>query len=187
MSDLDDLLPKIVGGDARAFGVWVSQAEEPLRRSLRSFASSVDTEAVLQESLLRVWQLAPKVQTDGKGNSLLRFALRVARNCAIDEARRNRRQIPQDPLDGSDLVVVEPSLPDPLLRRVIEDCREKLPNKPSLAFTLRLETQGGTPDRVLAARADMALNTFLKNVGRARKLLIDCLKRSGVEWKEAAL
>ena len=55
-TDLDIHLTAIAAGDATAFAAWLAGAELPLRRRLRPFASSVDTEAVLQEALLRVWQ-----------------------------------------------------------------------------------------------------------------------------------
>ena len=37
------------------------------------------------------------------------------------------------------------------------------------------------PDRSLAERVGMKLNTFLQNVTRARRLLADCLRRRGVD------
>ena len=70
MADLDHLLPGIVAGDADAFGRWVAGAELQVRDSLRPFAASVDAEAVLQESLLRVWQTAPDFKPDGRPNAL---------------------------------------------------------------------------------------------------------------------
>lgn len=183
MIDLDAELPAIARGDAAAFGRWMRSAEEPLRRSLRSFAPVVDTEAVLQEALLRVWQVAPRVEAD-RPNALLRLALRVARNTAIDEARRARVA----PVDDAALeraatealAQVEPVEPDPHLRALIEQCRDKLPPAPRQAFDARLEARGGLADRDLARKLRMQLNTFLKNVGRARALLLECLGRAGV-------
>ena len=92
MSDLDVHLQAVVNGDKAVFGRWVAGAEATLRGSLRSFAASVDVEAVLQETLLRIWQVAGRVQPDGKSNGLLRFALRAGRNLALSEARR--RSVP---------------------------------------------------------------------------------------------
>ena len=94
MSDLDVHLSAIQTGDAAAFGRWVAGAEVRLRLSLRRFATGCDTEAVLQETLLRVWQVAPRVEPDGSPNALLRFAIRVGRNTAISEIRRLGRQPP---------------------------------------------------------------------------------------------
>ena len=175
-SDLDIHLPGIVAGDARAFAAWLAGAELPIRRSLRRFASQVDVEAVLQESLLRVWQVAPRVRTDSRPNALLRFALRVARNHAIDVARRNRSQ----PLETAPVVESATCAPpDPLLVRALTRCREKLRGPPAAALGARLE--GGGSDAVLAERVGMSRNTFLKNVGRARKLLLACLSARGIE------
>ena len=56
-------------GDAQAFGRFLAGAEQRLRRALASFAARVDTEAVLQESLLRLWQIAPRFVADGRPNS----------------------------------------------------------------------------------------------------------------------
>jgi RNA polymerase sigma-70 factor (ECF subfamily) len=178
--DLDQHLPGIVLGDDQAFAAWLAGAEPAVRGSLRSFAAAVDTEAVLQEALLRVWQVAPRVRPDGRPNSLLRMAVRIARNVAIDEVRRGRA----DPIDPAVLERVEiggdPVPADPLLRRLVERCRAKLPEQPAKALTARLEALGGLSDRDLAAGLEMTVNTFLKNVGRARALLLECLARSGV-------
>lgn len=183
--DLDVHLPGIAAGDARAFAAWLVHAEEPVRRSLRSFAATVDTEAMLQEALLRVWQVAPRAEADGRPNVLLRLALRIARNAAIDETRRTR-VTPMDPGDiERDAVAQEIVPPDPLLRRLIDRCRGRLPPAPRQAFEARLGASGGRSDRDLAEAAGMQLNTFLKNVGRARALLVECLGRSGAVVLEA--
>lgn len=184
MTDLDVHLAAIAAGDAQAFAAWLAGAEAPVRRSLRSFATVVDTEAVLQEALLRVWQVAPKVERTG-ANALLRFAIRVARNAAIDELRRARHDPTEiDRLERAlhDEQPADPELPDPLLREQIETCREQLPAQPARALTARLESRGGTADRDLAEQVGMRLNTFLKNVGRARALLRACLEAAGVVW-----
>ncbi|MBX2798609.1 MAG: sigma-70 family RNA polymerase sigma factor [Myxococcales bacterium] len=180
--DLDVHLPEIARGDASAFAAWLAHAEAPVRRSLASFAGTVDVEAVLQEALLRTWQVAPKVRPDGRPNALLRLALRIARNAAIDEVRR-ARVVPMDAADLQrqlDAEGVEVAPPDPLLREALETCRGKLPAQPGKAMNARLAASAGRTDRELAASVDMQLNTFLKNVGRARRFLVECLARAGV-------
>lgn len=185
MSDLDDHLDAIAAGDARAFAAWVAGAEHSIRASLSGFARSVDVEVVVQETLLRMWQVAPRVERDGRKNSLLRLALRTARNLAIDEVRRSGRTepLPEQAAEDSPLAAL-PVEPDPLLRRAIAICREKLPPKPAQALDARLHDQGAEPDGSLAAALGMRLNTFLQNITRARKLLADCLKRQGIELAE---
>lgn len=181
--DLDVFLPAILSRDTHAFGLWMARAEGPLRDSLRSFATAVDVESVLQEALLRVWQVAPRFVADGKSNGLLRLALRIARNLAISEVRRIRaRPVPDEDLERALEAAADsgPEPPDPLLRAVLARCHERLPEKPRQALDARLGAAGGTNDDDLAQVIGMRLNTFLQNFGRARKLLAECLKRAGV-------
>jgi RNA polymerase sigma-70 factor (ECF subfamily) len=184
MTDLDVHLQAIQSADAGAFADWLVSAEPPLRESLRRFAAYVDTEATLQEALLRVWQVAPRHKSDGRPNSLLRLAVRIARNLALDEVRRARRDV-RDPsvLDdapdgGDDPRACEP---DPHLRRAIVECRESIRGKPGDALSLRLDQGGASSDEELAAQLGMRLNTFLQNFTRARKLLLTCLERHGID------
>ena len=176
-------LTKVQQGDADAFAAWAAGSEASLRASLRPFAQVVDTEAVLQEALLRVWQVAPRFVHDGGPNALLRFAVRTARNCAVSELRRSSPSA--EALEAlerhlSEESTVAPVTPDPLLRAAIAECRRKLPRQPGAALEQRLCTGGGLDDTTLAQRVGMSLNTFLQNVTRARKLLKACLERAGV-------
>jgi len=182
-ADRDALLPAIAAGDTQAFAVWLRDAEPRVRSSLARFARAVDTEAVLQEALLRIWQVAGRVRLDGRGDTLVRLAIQIAHNLAIDHVRRDRRltQTERAELAGFSPNDVDDSPPpDPLLREVIVACIEKLPRQPSAALHARLENAGSDPDETLANRLGMQLNTFLKNFGRARTLLLECLRGRGV-------
>jgi RNA polymerase sigma-70 factor (ECF subfamily) len=183
--DLDTFLPAILEGDTRAFARWMAGAERPMRDSLRSFVTVIDVEAILQEALLRVWQVASRFVADGRPNGLLRLGLRIARNLAISEVRRTRaRAVPEEDLERA-LALAEESAaveegPDPLLRELLAGCHERLPDKPRQALDARLAGEGGRPDLDLAAQLGMRLNTFLQNFTRARRLLAECLKKHGV-------
>jgi RNA polymerase sigma-70 factor (ECF subfamily) len=180
MNDLDVYLAAIVDGDAGAFARWLAAAEPSVRDSLRSFAAVVDVEVVVQETLLRVWQVAPRFERDGKPNGLVRLAVRIARNLAVSELRRTRaRPVEPDELDDA-LPPVRPSEPDPMLRRAIVDCRDKLPPRPRQVFDTRLADAGARDDVELAASLGMRVNTFLQNFTRARQLLADCLRKRGI-------
>lgn len=184
MLDLDAHLPAIAAGDAAAFGQWLAGAEPALREALRSFSARVDVEAMLQEALLRVWQVAPRHTPDGRPNSLFRLAIRISRNLCVDELRKARSAPADEEAIERALAQAEegalPAGPDPLLRRVIEECREKLPGKPAEALTARLAAGGAEPDEEIAARLGMRTNTFLQNFTRARKLLAECLEKRKV-------
>lgn len=189
MIDLDHHLPAIAAGDRAAFAAWLAGAERPLRDALRSFAARVDVEAHLQEALLRAWHLAPRLRPDGRPNSLLRFTFRVARNLALSELRRRGREVPPDDEEAFQreldrMTEAGPAASDPFLRRLIHACLELLPPQPRAAILARILGGGAEPDRVLAAGLRMQLNTFLKNVGRARKSLADCLRSKGVDLPE---
>jgi RNA polymerase sigma-70 factor (ECF subfamily) len=179
--ELDAYVSAISAGDPDAFASWVAGAEPRIRGSLASFAARVDTEAVVQECLLRIWQVAPRFEPDGRPDGLVRLAVRIARNLAITELRRRR-------VEPADLATLERAAeqlqvpayePDPFLREVIRECREKLPDKPRRALASRLAGDG-RPDRALAADLGMKLNTFLQNIRRARLGLAECLRRHGV-------
>ncbi len=179
--DLDAHLPAIQAGDPAAFARWIGGVEPTLRETLRSFAAVVDTEAVLQEALLRVWQVAPRFVQDGEPNGLFRLAVRIARNLAVSERRRHTREVQQaePPEPSVDVVTISPV--DPLLRRRIEECRDALPDRPGAALRARLTADGTEPDEVLAERLSMRVNTFLQNITRARRLLAECLEGRGVD------
>lgn len=180
--DLDVHLEAIVAGDTQAFSRWVAGAEPALRRSLARFAAQVDVEIVVQEALLRAWQVAPRVTRDGRGNCLLRFSLRAAHNLAIDELRQRQREVLRMPNDVE--LSFDPVEPDPLLRRAVEECRQRLPANPARALLARCGAMGVESDEQIAGRLGMKLNTLLKNFGRARRFLLECLERRGIHLGE---
>ncbi len=179
--NLDLYLPAIQSRDADAFAAWMAAVEPRVRGSLRSFAAVVDVEAVLQETLLRVWQVAPRFVPDGEPDGLARLAVRIGRNLAVSEVRRIRAR----PAEDLDALLLEEEThddapPDPLLRERIRVCHEALPDKPRQALDARLRGGGGASDADLAASLAMRLNTFLQNFGRARRLLAACLAKHGI-------
>jgi DNA-directed RNA polymerase specialized sigma24 family protein len=141
---------------------------------------------VVQEALLRMWLVArdPSRVLEGS-NAPIKFAMRVARNVALEEVRRYRheRLVGLDGLDNLPEGRVEVDPPDPALARAIKDCIESLPEQPRKALSGRVH-DGGLPDREIAAALRMKINTFLQNIVRARRLLRECLDRRGVRLGE---
>lgn len=183
------LARRFARGDKAAFAEWLAIAEEPVRRSLASFARTVDTEVVMQEALLRVWLTADRFESDGRPDGLVRYASRIARNCAIDEYRRLDRRRSHETPDGGpppaafeiEAIAARPVVTsDPGVGKVLEACIEELPPKPRLAMLARLRL-GGRGDTAAAAEAGMTRNTFFQNVARARKAIVACLKDKGID------
>jgi DNA-directed RNA polymerase specialized sigma24 family protein len=143
----------------------------------------VDTEAVLQRALIQVWNRAPRVEDRGEGDPLLRYALRVARNEALDEAARQARGRPVPEEDAAD-GLVEPEVLSPGFRQAAGECLGRLPGRPRAAFEARLAGEGADGDAALAAAAGMTAATFRQNLRRARVALQDCLRRRGFREAE---
>lgn len=176
----------MAAGDQETFAWWASRAEGPLRRSLRAFATVVDTEAVLQEALLRIWQVAPRFEHDGQPNALLRLGMRTVRNVAISECRRYGKVAQQEALEQHLLMeaTIGPEEIDPHLRRRLHECGDKLPPQPKSVLGTRLRAAGTSDDATLAKSVGMSLNTFLQNFTRARKLMRECLEAAGIRLEE---
>jgi len=184
VTDADRAFERARGSGAGAFARWMALVERPVRGSLRRFARAVDVESVLQETFLRVWIARQDPERDFVGeNASLRFTLRVARNVALEEVRRARLDhlVALDDLDASSEPSIDPKPPsDPGLVRAIKDCLARLRGKPRDALLARVAGGHESHDRDLASSLGMAVNTFLQNVVRARKLVATCLEGKGL-------
>ena len=168
-------LEAIKGGDQEAFSRWLARSEIRLRRSLQSFAQSVDVEVVVQEAAFRVWERASAITPDGRPAFLMRWAVTVALNAARNDAKRSRREVPPD----ADPEV--PGPPDPILRVRIRKCVEQLPSSPQRVLDARRADDGHRSDRELAVSLGMTFNAFRQNLRRARHALKQCLRGFGID------
>jgi DNA-directed RNA polymerase specialized sigma24 family protein len=182
--DVDDVFRRVRSGDRAAFSAWVRRVEPALRESMRRFARDADVEGVIQESLLRMWKLAPTLELTGE-NASLRYVYRIARNLALHEASRAGREVSLDTGGGDafEIAAPAPAPRDHGLRTAIFDCLLRLRGSPVVALRARL-AEGERPDRELASRCGMTLNTFLQNIVRARRHLASCLATHGVAVDE---
>ncbi len=184
MSEVDALFARMRRGDVDAFAGWMGSVELPIRLSLRRYASAVDVESIVQETLMRMWILAQDGRRELPGeNASLRFALGMARNLARAEARRFGREA-HLPGEDPEFVVKPDPPPDPALRRAILDCIAQVAGRPRHALLARIAGAGLIPDRDLARRVGMTLNTFLQNIVRARKQIQGCLEGKGIRLSE---
>ena len=186
MTTIDAAFAKARAGSHEAFADWMGGVELPIRLALRRFAQAVDVEAVVQETLLRMWLLSQDKERDLTGeNASLRFAIGVARNIARSEARRWGREQLLPPEDLPEASVDPEPLSDPGLRRAIAECLARVAAKPLRALRARMDLGGLTSDRDIAQGLRMTLNTFLQNIVRARKQVAACLERKGISLEEA--
>ncbi|RMH31189.1 MAG: sigma-70 family RNA polymerase sigma factor [Planctomycetota bacterium] len=156
----------------------IAAAEPRIRLSLFRFCRFVDTEVVVQETLLRMWQLAPRFTPDGKPDAMLRYAIRTAHNRAVSEARRSRTQNPTDLPDPTELGMIDTPHSEPELREAVGGCLKELPRRPRSAIRARLR-EAHVRDEVLAEGLGMTVNTFFQNIRQARLALLECLHRHG--------
>jgi len=186
VSPVDDLWARASAGDVDAFGDWMGRVERPIRRGLARYASLVDAEGIVQETLLRMWHLArDRNRTLAGENASLRWALALARNLARNEARKAKRHAELANLPVGDEPVLDPDS-DPLLMKRIRECVEKLAGQLGRVFDLRLRLGPQIPDADLAQMSNMRRNTFLQNVTRARRQVVKCLEAAGVTREELA-
>ena len=184
-SEIDLLFARVRMGDQRAFAEWMGRVERPIRMSLARFAQAVDVEAIVQETLLRMWVLATRHLRELEGeNASLRFAIGLARNLARSEARRMGRMRFLPPEDLPEMPAEPAPVSDPGLADAIRDCAGRLTAKLREVLHARVSLGALLHDREIAARLKMKLNTFLQNVVRARQQMRACLERKGAPLSE---
>ena len=167
--------------DEAAFARWLARCELRLRRSLRPFAHLVDVESVLQETALQIWEHdAQRITASGTPEFLLRWAYVVARNKALNLARRAGRLDLFDP-DHDLSPGTESAHSDPLLRDRIRRCLAQLLPNLRRVLDARLKDDGQHRDRELAAQLGVSFDAFRQNLARGRRALEGCLKTQGID------
>ncbi|TMQ73797.1 MAG: hypothetical protein E6K81_02880 [Candidatus Eisenbacteria bacterium] len=180
-TEVDGLFARVRGHDTEAFRDWMGSVERPIRASLGRFARAVDVESIVQETLLRMWLLATQGGRDLAGpDASLRFAIGLARNLARNEARRMGRVSFLPPQDLPEVTADPAPSSDPRLAAAIRDCMGRLSARLREVLAARIARGAVEPDREIAERLRLKLNTFLQNVVRARQQLRKCLEGKGV-------
>jgi RNA polymerase sigma-70 factor (ECF subfamily) len=126
-------------------------------------------EAVVQDAFLTAMERWPK---DGLPDDPFAWLLRVARNHAIDQLRRSRRNVELDPdqleeWPREDDVRFAAEIPDDELRMMFVACHPALPETSQVALTLR--TLCGLTDTEIAAALLSETETITKRLVRARR------------------
>lgn len=95
-ADQAQLLARFAGGEMRAAEALTDLiAPRLLRYSARMLGDPVEAEDIVQETMLRLWRVAPEWR-DGQAQPMT-WAFRVAANLCTDRLRRRRGGVPEMP------------------------------------------------------------------------------------------
>ncbi|MFN4056723.1 MAG: RNA polymerase sigma factor [Roseinatronobacter sp.] len=130
------LLAQFARGDRRAAHVLTDRlAPRILRFAARMLGDRAEAEDVTQETMLRLWRMAPDWQDGGAAPAT--WAFRVAANLATDRLRRRRGGVPELP----ELVDTGPTTDTRLMQdaraRALEAALQHLPERQRQAVILR--------------------------------------------------
>ena len=95
-----DLIRRIHGGDETALADLIAENSPVLRLHLARYVAPADTDDLLQELWLRVWERAG--QWDGRGRPLA-WLLAIATNLALNHLRGRTNMVPLETLPDEDV------------------------------------------------------------------------------------
>jgi RNA polymerase sigma-70 factor (ECF subfamily) len=176
MAPLNDtdvgLLARIAQHDAQAFDAFYTHhAASVFSLALAILRDQAEAADLTQEVFLLVWRHARSYRPTGSPKSWL---LRLTRNRAIDELRRQRRHEPHNVAMSADLLQTLPAPPassDPAERRAVREALDTLPAMQREALVLaffhglshqEIATHLRTPLGTIKARIRRALHTLLQ-------------------------
>lgn len=161
----------------RNFGRLFVQYEARIYGYIRSLVlHRTDAEDLLQETAAVLWQKFPEFES---GTNFLAWAMSVARF----QVHRFRRQQKHNVLNFSesfcdlltaDTVAEAARLGD--LQQLLDECMDKLPSADRELLVLRYASEATTAD--LADRVGRPASTVYNALRRARRALVDCVKRA---------
>ena len=174
----------IVRRDEDVFKRWLERTQIHLRLSLRSFATVVDVEVVVQETAILAWERTSKIVPDGRPAFLVRWAATVAKNKALNEVKRAQREVPLHESPDQPDPQIERTAADPFLRARLHGCRERLPAALRRVIDLILADGGHRSARECAAANGTSYDAFRQNLARGRRALEACLRQYGIEIRK---
>lgn len=135
-ADQAQLLARFAGGEMRVAEALTDLiAPRLLRYAARMLGDSVEAEDIVQETMLRLWRIAPDWQ-EGQAQPMT-WAFRVAANLCTDRLRRRRGGVPEMP----DLPDEAPGMDARLMTRArtqaLQAALMRLPERQRQAVVLR--------------------------------------------------
>ncbi len=169
----ETLLRRYADGDAQAAQLLLDRMTPRLYRlALRLLADAAEAEDVVQEAMLRLWQIAPRWEPGAAQPAT--WAYRVAMNLATDRLRR-RRSVPLDavPEPADEAPAPFEALLETDRTRALEAALAQLPDRQRQAVVLRhLE---GLPNPEIADVMGVGVEAVESLTARGKKRLADLL------------
>ena len=95
----DDLIKKVVSGDADAYGHLIAPYEKPIYNfCLRMLSNAQDAQDLSQEVFIKVYKNISKYKSRD-GASFKNWLYRLANNACIDEIRKRKSRVQPESLD----------------------------------------------------------------------------------------
>lgn len=176
--DLTDLLGRVADRDRDAFRkLYDATSAKLFGTILRILKDRDKAEEILQESYVRIWNNAGRFDADRA--SPITWMATIARNRAIDEARR---RVPSEPGDDTALERLADPAPQPDRQaaarediRRLDGCLQEL--EPPRSEMVRLAYLDGLSREALASRFDQPVGTVKTWLRRSLQQLQDCMSR----------
>ena len=179
------LLERTRSGDSSAFNLLVERHSPDLYRIIHRMTSdSSETEAIVQESFLRVWQIlrSPRSRAQDWTKPFFPYLVTIAINLARDRWRKDRF------LDFSGLEDIQEVLPSPMpdpeaqveeteTLRALAEAVAQLPTAYKGVIALRYEA--GLSYAEIAEILELPINTVRTHLRRAKIRLREVLAERG--------
>jgi RNA polymerase sigma-70 factor (ECF subfamily) len=179
------LLERTRSGDSSAFNLLVKRHSPDLYRIIHRMSSdSSETEAIVQETFLRVWQIlrSPRSRAQDWTKPFFPYLVTIAINLARDRWRKDRF------LDFSGLEDIQEVLPSPMpdpeaqveeteTLRALAEAVAELPTAYKAVIALRYEA--GLSYAEIAEILELPINTVRTHLHRAKIRLREVLAERG--------
>lgn len=168
-ADDDVLMARVAARDAEAFRALATlHAARPHRIGWRMLGDAAEAEDVAQESMLKLWEFAPKWRAGGAGVSA--WLNRVATNLCLDRLRRRRFSSDEEvPERIDEAPLADAAMDDAALRARTIAAVHALPDRQRAAIILTYYEE--CSNMAAAEALEMNVKAFESLLLRARQAL----------------
>ena len=144
------------------------------RHVSRLLGDPTEAEDIVQETMLRLWRMAPDWRQDGAQVST--WAFRVAINLATDRLRARRPHVPLDSVDEpvADLADAVTRMTDAERLNALDGALARLPERQRIAVSLRHIDEMSNPE--IAEIMDISVEAVESLTARGKRALTEILK-----------